>query len=96
MLPFNFFQAAWDESENVPWKDLFFDNNLINSSAAITTYYVINQEKHEYWNPFSNSGSIAVLAWKSGNMLLKEIKYLTEEKEEKKKNAVTTKKNLRM
>ena len=45
---------------------------------------------------FPASGSIAVLAWKSGNMLLKEIKYLAEEKEEKKKNAVTTKKNLRM
>ena len=29
-------------------------------------------------------------------MLLKEIKYLTEEKEEKKKNAVTTKKNMRL
>ena len=45
---------------------------------------------------FPASGSIAVLAWKSGTMLLKEIKYLAEEKEEKKKNAVTTKKNLRM
>ena len=30
-------QAAWDDNKSVPWKDLFLNNNLINSSAAITT-----------------------------------------------------------
>lgn len=31
-------------------------------------------------------GNLAILLWKSGNVLVKEIKYLTEEEDAKKKN----------
>ena len=41
------------------------------------------------------NGNLAILAWKCGNMLVKEIRSLTDLDEAKKKNKVVGKRNMR-
>ena len=40
------------------------------------------------------SGSLCIIAWKCGSVLLKEIQYITDEKDEKKKKAALGRKKL--